>query len=219
MGGILYSKELEILYQYPPSKKDSVYIMPENVQSMVINPFEGTEYLKNISLSKNITIVEEAAFMNATGLVSFVVPDWVTEIGRYSFQGCVNMKELTISKNVKKIGVQSFWNCKKLSTVISLIETPFEVDDEVFNCWGTNIYEQAVLIVPQESVEKYKITSGWKQFAKIIGTQDAANINSLTINSPNVHIYDIQGKRHDNLQKGMNIIRSKNGKTRKVLVK
>jgi hypothetical protein len=43
----------------------------------------------------------------------------------------------------------------------------------------------------------------------------AAIISSTT----KAQIYDIQGNRHDNVRKGVNIIRMKNGKTKKTVVK
>ena len=62
-----------------------------------------------------------------------------------------------------------------------------------------------------------KSKNPWNKFGKIQGFQEAAGINSINIDSANARIYDMQGNRIDNLQKGVNIIRMENGKTKKIM--
>lgn len=53
-----------------------------------------------------------------------------------------------------------------------------------------------------------------------IGISDTANdINSITIDSANTFIYDLQGNKLNKVRKGMNIIRTKESSTRKIVVK
>ena len=63
------------------------------------------------------------------------------------------------------------------------------------------------------------MTAPWNYFGKIIGFEEAAGINSISIDSANARIYDMQGNRLNKPQKGVNIIRMKDGKTKKVMVK
>lgn len=75
------------------------------------------------------------------------------------------------------------------------------------------------LLVNDNIVDAYKTTFPWSQFGKILGFQEAAGIDAINIDNPNAHIYDMQGNRIDNLQKGVNIIRVEDSKTKKVIVK
>ena len=64
----------------------------------------------------------------------------------------------------------------------------------------------------------YKI--GKKEFIKDSREAGTSNINALEIeNTQDVEIYSLDGRKLDKPQKGLNIIRSKNGKTKKVVIK
>lgn len=49
-------------------------------------------------------------------------------------------------------------------------------------------------------------------------TYEATGIKSIRIDSQNAFIYDMRGNRIDQLQRGVNIIRMNDGRTRKVVV-
>ena len=65
--------------------------------------------------------------------------------------------------------------------------------------------------------EGYKYVLPWNGFGTIVC--QSTGINSIILDSPNALIYDMQGNRIDKLQKGVNIIRLENGKSKKIVVK
>lgn len=55
-----------------------------------------------------------------------------------------------------------------LSTVISLIEEPFEINASSINpVFHSNTFTNGTLFVPSGTIEKYKATDGWKDFVFI----------------------------------------------------
>ena len=77
--------------------------------------------------------------------------------------------------------------------------------------------DKGTLIVADELVNVYKLVMPWYGFGTIIGL--TTDIRSIAIESENALIFDVQGNRLDNVRKGVNIIRTKDGKSKKVVVK
>ena len=61
------------------------------------------------------------------------------------------------------IGKHAF-DCENLTTVVSLIENPYKIGNDVFS---QNTTKNATLYVPVGSSEKYKAVDGWKNFVLI----------------------------------------------------
>ena len=82
------------------------------------------------------------------------------------------------------------------------------------NKWNCTLH------VPAGSVKDYQAANQWKEFFFI---DEATKINDVTTESfdkQNVReIYDLQGKKHDSLLPGLNIIRMNDGTIKKIVVK
>ena len=62
----------------------------------------------------------------------------------------------------------AFSNCSSLTTIVSEIENPFVINDDVFSCYGKDIYATATLIVPSGKKSAYQNTAGWNKFQNIV---------------------------------------------------
>ena len=91
-------------------------------------------------------------------------------------------------------------------------QTPQVEDINVF--YNVNLSE-LVLHVPASAIEDYQNTYPWSQFGKIVPLTDGIKATQITMN--NSELYDIQGRKVTELQKGLNIIRYSDGTTRKVI--
>lgn len=173
-----------------------------------------------------VTAIAENAFVDNTQITSVTIPEGVTTIGSNAFSGCVNLLVINIGKSVSSIGNKAFANVGTSSAAKTRGKNSF-----IVNCYAESVPQTAAdafenspittgsLLVNDNIVDAYKITSPWSQFGKIQGFQEAAGFDAISIDNPNAHIYDMQGNRIDNLQKGVNIIRVEDSKTKKVIVK
>ena len=59
-----------------------------------------------------------------------------------------------------------FYECRGLTTVISLIENPFAIKSKNsdYRTFELDTYNNATLYVPKGTIDKYKETEGWKDF-------------------------------------------------------
>lgn len=179
--------------------------------------------LTSIKIPNSVTTIRLGAF-SFTGLTSVVIPDGVSIIGAGALGGCSSMTSITIPNSVTTIEVQAFALSDNLTSVISMIENPFEIggrepDSSGLSTFSVGVYDNATLYVPVGTLEKYKATEGWKDF-KNIEEFDPSGIKQVANDNVNSSIvFDLNGKRLSNLQKGINIIRQSDGTTKKVIVR
>ena len=114
-------------------------IIPNSVTSIGYNSMCGFSSLTSIMIPSSVTSIEFGAFQNC-GLVSIIIPNTVNKIGRCAFD-----------------------YCSKLKYVISEIQDPFAIDNDVFSVFTT-----ATLIVPKDKKTNYQLMDGWNMFTKII---------------------------------------------------
>ena len=174
-----------------------------------------------------VTAIAENAFKENQSITSVTIPDGINTIGDNAFNGCIGLIVINIGKDVQTIGNKAFANVGTAAAA----RTRSEESMLIVNCYAESIpqtaldafentpIENGTLMVEDNSVNAYKATSPWSRFGRILGFDEAAGINTVSIDSANARIYDMQGNRLDNPQKGVNIIRYKDGKVKKVMVK
>ena len=145
----------------------------------------------------------------------------MASIGEAAFYGCSGLTSIDIPNSVTSIGDGAFDKCSNLTSVTALNPTPVAITDYVF----TN-RKNATLYVPKGSKDAYKAADYWKEFKEIIEI-DPTGIDQISfqengeqgIDEEGAVWYTIDGKQVDKPKKGINIIRMKNGTTKKVVVK
>lgn len=142
--------------------------IPSGVTSIAHHLFLNCRNLTSIHIPSNVTSIADMAFQGS-GLKSVTIPNSVTSIGASAFSGCSNLTTVTIGSGVTKIGYNAFDGYFILDSIVSLIKEPFPIQGKKMNVKTFNIfsYNQATLYVPAGTIEKYKNTAGWKDFAHI----------------------------------------------------
>ena len=121
---------------------------------------EGT--VKDGETTYKVTEIASNAFSSNSKLEKVTINDSISVIGSGAFQNCANLKEVVIAGSVTSIGDYAFDKCSRLALVVSHIEKPFAVSDNVFPSTG------AKLNIPIGSTELYQKASGWDKFSTIL---------------------------------------------------
>ena len=142
--------------------------IPNNVTSIGNYAFSGRSGLTSITIPESVTTIGTNAFGDCIGLTSVTIPSSVTRILMSAFQKCTSLTTVTIGKNVTSIGERAFYDAD-ISTIISLIEEPFAIS----GLYGGREFSEytfryATLYVPHGTIDKYRATKGWKDFANIV---------------------------------------------------
>lgn len=124
-------------------------------------------------LPYSITTIGDRAFDNCSGITNLTIPENCKSIGIEAFLWCREILRIELPSSLTSIGDYAFRGCEKLSTVISRIEDPFVIEENVFRreTWmqDTQEYEyspsHANLYVPEGTLSKYKAIKGWTMFA------------------------------------------------------
>lgn len=110
IDGVLFSKDMKTLINYPQGKSGSEYTVPDSVTSL-----------------------EAYSFFNCDSLERVFIPDSVTQIGDCAFYECSNLTEVPIPKTIKSIGNGVFENCEKLTSII-IPDTVTSIEERAFYC-------------------------------------------------------------------------------------
>lgn len=156
-------------------------VIPNSVTSIASDAFSSCDCLTSIKLENNNVydsrndcnaIIESSSNRLIAGCKNTIIPNSVNSIGNGAFSYCNGLTSITIPSNVTSIGWGAFQNCTGLTTIVSEIENPFAIDDDVFYCSDVDIYSTATLIVPPGKKSAYQNTAGWNKFKNIIEAEE-----------------------------------------------
>ena len=176
------------------------------------NAFEGCTALTSITFPNSVLGIGNWAFKNCSGLTSVIIPNSVIFIGVGAFSGCSGLTSIIIGNGINMIEAWAFSNCPELTDVYCYaINVP-----EGYSAFGGSYIEYATLHVPAESVNAYKASALWNGFKEIVALTDsdpkpdATGINVIENTKDNKFvIYNLNGVRLSEPQKGINIINGK----------
>ena len=164
--------------------------LPESTKSISARCFFKCYGLTTINIPQNISSIGDYAFAFCSGISTFNIPSSVKSIGAFAFQGCMNLKSVLFSEGLETIGEQAFYNCTGI-TSISFPSTVTDIGEFLFvSCTGLKTvfckpktppyskggqfmgcYSLASISVPAASVNDYKKSSSWREYAsKIVGS-------------------------------------------------
>ena len=135
-------------------------VIPNSVTAIGAKAFQGSKIAK-IVIPNSVTAIGEYAFQGSN-IAEVVIPNSVTAIEAYTFQGS-KIAKVVIPESVKKIGNLAFQGCKSLTTIVCKSKSVIDVSGLI----PFSPLPNAILYVPAESVEAYKVANVWREFSNI----------------------------------------------------
>lgn len=165
-----------------------------------------------------VTGVGTSAFDYYVGgrMSEVVLPNTITHIEAMAFEYNENLRKVNIPSGVVEIGRNAFAGCSNLQSVYSYIATPYVIDHEIFSRYNATLY------VPTGTKELYQQTFPWSSFQRIEEfdtTTGMAVARQQSCGNEPAAYYSLSGERLAAPQHGVNIVRTADGQTRKVVVK
>ncbi len=189
--------------------------LPSSIEFIDGFAFGNCKNLKAISIPEKVTEIPDDFAFGCVGLTEIVIPENVTRIGMLAFYGCNNLKKITIGPNVKTISISAFGNCPNIEEVTCYCKN---VPTTTLDIFEGSLIEYATLYVPSGSEEAYRSDKFWGKFKETLSIP-GTNINNVLSTNQETFIYNLDGKRMERVQKGINIIKSSNGDTKKIFIK
>ena len=111
VDGVLYDKELTIVFNYPAAKDATEYVIPDTVVSIEIgafNYFTG----KSLVLPEGVESIAKSAF-SLSDIEEIYLPSTLRTIGTQAFSMCQNLRVVEIAPNcvLESIGREAFRYC------------------------------------------------------------------------------------------------------------
>lgn len=184
------------------------YALPSEIETITTHTFYDYG-IYNLSLSENVTTIEEDAFYNTSTNIlgrkitinsniitserSFinshikevVVGDTVTRIKKDLFKDCKNVDTIIIGENVEEIGAYAFYNVNPKTVVIFKGDIPPRLGTDVFGS-----IDNLQIIVPKGAEKEY-LLSGWntEYIKKIKGLSSALEKHRIAYKGTLVGVY------------------------------
>ena len=122
--------------------------------------------LIELELPRGVTKIGDGAFRDCNGLTAISLPDSITTIGLATFTNCSKLQHIVIPKTITSLAYLAFSGCTSLESIVVKANVPPVCDDVSFD--DVN-YQNAMLLVPEQSVQAYMAAPEWKRFKSITG--------------------------------------------------
>ena len=177
----------------------------------------------------NPLYIAKHLYLNGKEVKDLVIPEGVPSIGHCAFQGCSDFTSVVIPNSVTNIGKSAFSGCSNMTNVYCYAEQVPQAKEYVdytyyYLIWGDFDCKNATLHVPAGSLEAYRNDENWKDFGKIVALteDDPKPTGIMSVNNDVVtgqQFYSLDGKRTATPRRGLNIVKTSDGKIRKVVIK
>ena len=102
IDNVVFSVDQKELVRYSPEKTDESYVIPDYVETIRVGAFQGSEHLKQVTISKNIRHISSGAFSDSSTLAEIVWDTPKATGGSDVFVNCPNLKTV-ITDDVQKL--------------------------------------------------------------------------------------------------------------------
>ena len=114
---VLFSADKSILYNYPITKTDSTYQVPDGTVTIDDNAFQNNTYIKSVVLPSSLRTIGDNAFYGCVNLESVTFNEGLESIGGSSFWLCISLKDVEFPQTLTELGTYAFHSCISLTDI------------------------------------------------------------------------------------------------------
>ena len=187
--------------------------IPNSVKTIRNSAFSYCTALTSINIPNSVTTIEKGAFSYCYKLKQIDIPNSVTTLSKDLLSDCRALESIRIHKDVVKIEEDAFDGCSNLTNISCKATTPPTCGTDAFKYVNKS---KCKLLVPQASIDAYKVADEWKYFSYIEATTDITN--NVYNKTELVDVYTIDGTKRlskaskeemNTLPKGVYIVNGK----------
>ena len=164
--GVLYTKDKKTLVSCPV-RKPGVYTVPEGVVTLAEHAFDSSK--TGVILPSTLRTIGDGAFSSYNYQRGVVIPEGVTTIGpntfAYAFIEFLSLPKSLSTETYNTLSLQTI-NIKTL--IINSTEPPAVGEKFFCDINGAPITSFKHILVPNESVDKYKSAAKWSSYAAYV---------------------------------------------------
>ena len=139
--------------------------LPKHLQTIAYNAFRGNDFSSNLVLPSTVTHIGDNAFENNWRLTGVLeIPEEVESIGRRAFANCRMLEGILFSETVETIHREAFSGCYGIGSIVCEGTMPAYIEDNVFEGVPKDNF---TLEVPENAVQHYQTSNGWRDFKRI----------------------------------------------------
>lgn len=115
-SGVLYTKDLSELVEYPDGRPGSSYVISNNVKTIAKAAFEYCN-LASVTLPQGLTNIGDSAFEGSFALSGVVLPTNLLSVGDAAFGLCSSLTSINIPASVVNLGAVPFTACQSMTAI------------------------------------------------------------------------------------------------------
>lgn len=141
-------------------------VIPQGTKAIDYQAFYSCKNLTSVNIPSSVTDIIGEAFYDCENLQEVVISEGVENIGRQAFASCWGLKTVILPSTLVSISDDTFWNISGMQCIyIKALEPPAATKSYL------TIESDAILCVPEGSLEKYRNASYWKEFKCIVDSE------------------------------------------------
>lgn len=116
VDGVLFTKDMTALIQYPIAKEQNEYVIPDSVTKIGHGAFFECHKLKKLTIGKGMTIIDFIMLFGSESIETVILPETLTKLdgGAFKYSG---IKYIDIPDSVTYLGSEAMTGCKRLETI------------------------------------------------------------------------------------------------------
>lgn len=177
VDGMLFSKNLDTLFAYPPGLAEAHVSLPQAVENIAPQAFAGCG-MREVSFPAGLKSIGPSAFYACGNLRHAPLPEGLVSVGAGAFSWCSSLEEVTIPASLQEIGPNAFSNLASLPA--------FEVarSNPVFSAPGGALYntpELRFVAWPPFSPQTACVIEGGTQSIASSAFQNCGTLTEVTL--------------------------------------